>query len=571
MALHPLDILHLSDIHAGDGELVDEDGKTSVPKAERAKQLGRLSTYITSLSVKPSYVIVSGDITIKGQLDGMVSFRAWLYKHIESGHLPDSSKIMIVPGNHDVTRRTRISTPDIDRFRNFWSEFGTSFPHATILGLDPPVELAHLASTSDTNGVVGGIQTSIKDGRLSLTRSYPFLFDPEQRVFIFAFNSAYACGVPLPPDKEILDPLVALQRMQASQGTGTQMIDALIDRYLDSLVIDAGLITDEQLQNFARCVSHLQEHYGSIFTTSTKIAVLHHHISHLWRQQLELKTFEATIDASQLKQALIETSFDVVLHGHKHTNHVGIEGGLIPISANSRFNPLCVISSGTVGGYPRLNDHQSFILLRLNGGDVRRTEMVITEIPIRETASPREAMIDESTTYNAPLAPRMPNLHDLREVKALVDQFVVESCARELKDSKGAQSRKASPGLKHKSLFSGAIRYECYGMLVNGGVRTFYEVILATEKLGFRTISRLHWLVTDVLSDNRVKQKIVVIIGNLEGTHYSEATETGEIAASIVRLRDFLDPAIKSGSVDIRECKVTQDDVNEISKRLVRN
>jgi hypothetical protein len=34
MPLDPIDILHLSDIHAGEGELVDEDGKTRVPKAE---------------------------------------------------------------------------------------------------------------------------------------------------------------------------------------------------------------------------------------------------------------------------------------------------------------------------------------------------------------------------------------------------------------------------------------------------------------------------------------------------------------------------------------------------------
>jgi 3',5'-cyclic AMP phosphodiesterase CpdA len=568
MALQSLDILHLSDIHAGNGELVDEDGKSSVPKAERIKQLGRLSTYITSLSVKPNYVVVSGDITIKGQLDGMEIFRAWLYNHIATDHLPEPSKIIIVPGNHDVARRTRVEQPDVERFRNFWNEFGTSFPHATIPDLDPPVDLSALLSTADPSGVVGGIKIITKHGRQSLAHSYPFLFDPEQRLFIFAFNSAHACGVPLAPDSEILTALQALQRLQPSSSTAGQLIGDVTARYLDSLIIDAGLITDEQLRIFARCVAFLRKKYTETFDTSTKIAVLHHHIGHLWKQQLELKTFEATIDASQLKQALIETSFDVVLHGHKHTNHVGIEGGLIPVSSNSRFSPLCVISSGTVGGYPRLNDHQSFVLLHLKGGDARRTEMVITEVPIRDTASPREAMIDEAKKYNAPLTPRIPNLHDLKEVKVLVDQFVVQGCAQELSKSTGVSSRRASPGVKHKSLFSPVIRYECYGMLVDGDVRTFYEVILATEKLGFRTISRLHWLVTEVLSGARVKQRIVVIIGNLEGTHYSEAIEPGEIGESIARLREFLAPAVKSGSVEIRECIVKQSDINAINKHM---
>lgn len=140
----------------------------------------------------------------------------------------------------------------------------------------------------------------------------------------------------------------------------------MLEAYLDSLVVDAGLITDAQLSYFARITSRLRTKYGTQFNDATKIAVLHHHVGHLWKQQLELKTFESTIDAAQLKQALIETSFDVVLHGHKHTNHVGLDGALIPISDKTRFNPLCVVSGGTVGGNPRLNDRQTFKLLQLS-------------------------------------------------------------------------------------------------------------------------------------------------------------------------------------------------------------
>lgn len=154
----PVTILHISDIHAGSGELIDEDGKTSIPGAERAKQLSRLSSYIENFAKTPDFVIVSGDITIKGQPDGLEIFRSWLYQHMEAGNLPPPARVILVPGNHDVTRRMRISQSDATRFQNFWNAFGLSFPHAHIPGLDPPLDLSgfDLNPISENSSVASG-------------------------------------------------------------------------------------------------------------------------------------------------------------------------------------------------------------------------------------------------------------------------------------------------------------------------------------------------------------------------------------------------------------------------------
>jgi 3',5'-cyclic AMP phosphodiesterase CpdA len=58
---------------------------------------------ISRLPRKPDFVIVSGDITIKGDRQGMDDFKAWLFTNIEANNLTSPERIVRVPGNHDVT------------------------------------------------------------------------------------------------------------------------------------------------------------------------------------------------------------------------------------------------------------------------------------------------------------------------------------------------------------------------------------------------------------------------------------------------------------------------------------
>ena len=556
-------ILHLTDIHAGPGELVDEDGKVSIKGAERMKQLPRLSNYISALARKPDYVIISGDIAIKGRKEGMETFRDWLLQHVKLGHLPPTKQILIVPGNHDVARQIRIDQTSTGRFRDFWNAFGTTFPHAHIPDIDPSLDPAPQINLA-ARQPIGGIKATTKNGRSVIKSSYPFVLDLQRDVLIFLFNSAHACGIPLPPDKNILDPIDAFIGSQPS-GSASSLHKAR-EAYLDSLIIDAGLITDPQLTYFSQLMQHMRKKLGGRFEQITKIAVLHHHVTHLWKQQLELKNFESTVDASHLKQALIENSFDIVLHGHKHTNHVGIDGALIPVSEATKFNPLCIVSGGTVGGHPRVGDFQTFKIIDLHGQQGPRTKAVISEVPIRETANPANAIRDESKIFHAPISQKLPLLHDINSVKNALDEYVLKRCSPELDDNVGVRGKETSEKTYNSQLFSPALRYRCHSFVDDGTKKTFYEVILATEKIGFRTLSRIHWLVTDVLGAKQSNNRVVLVIGNLQDTHYSEATSPNEIEESINMLRKDLAPAIDSARLELRDYKVSQAEIIEASR-----
>jgi len=172
----------------------------------------------------------------------------------------------------------------------------------------------------------------------------------------------------LSPNQYIIDTLQSLEHLHHGSDEARRLQE-VSNAYLDTLIADAGLIGEEQIQYFIKVMSYFRDVLNTHYDRLTKIAILHHHIGHIWEQDLELKSFEAIVDAAQLKTALIANDFDFVLHGHKHINYVGLDASLIPISENRALNPLCIVSGGTVGGYPRLNDKQTFKLLQLDGNN----------------------------------------------------------------------------------------------------------------------------------------------------------------------------------------------------------
>lgn len=560
-------ILHLTDIHAGKGELADEDGKTGIPKAERLKQLERLSGYLAAMP-KPDFVVVSGDISIRGDRGGLERFKAWLEREINNGVLPGPERFLLVPGNHDVTRRKRQAEPESVRFAAFSEIFGNSFPHAHIPGHDPSLCIP-AATELGSSGLFGGISTSTSLGLVILEKSQPFILDIDCEVLIFGFNSAHACGVPLPPDPKILGPLEAA--VEILSGDLKEALIKAREAYLDSQVIDAGLLTDQQLDYFNKLMSMFRLYLGSKFDRLTKIAVLHHHIGHLWEQQLETRQFEATVDAAQLKQALTEHGFDLVLHGHKHTNHVGLDGSLIPVDRAKRFSPLCIVSGGTIAGHPRLNDTQSFKLITLAGSKGPRTRAQVRQVPLKPAANPAVIIANEEKIFNVPLSSRLPDLHAVQPLKERLDADLLERLAPELAAANGQKAERVLL-TNDASKFAPSLRYRCHSSLEHDGKRLFYEIIQATQKLGFGVISRVHWLVSDAASPcaNGATTAVVLLIGNLENTHFSEALSDGEVSRSIDELCVGLEPAIASGQVEVRRYAYCQHEVMKINLEIIK-
>ncbi|WP_449394731.1 hypothetical protein [Devosia riboflavina] len=282
---------------------------------------------------------------------------------------------------------------------------------------------------------------------------------------------------------------------------------------------------------------------------------------------MKLKQFEATIDASQLKQALTEHSFDMVLHGHKHTNHVGIDGSLIPVDSNERFSPLCIVSGGTIAGYPRLNDTQSFKIIKLAGTSGPRTRAEVVEVPLKAAANPRAAIKANSRIFHLPLSSRLPSLHDVAPVKLNLDRDLLKRLAPELEAHAGTLSTHVSLPSHNEEAFAPSLRYRCHSLLETGGTKYFYEVVQATSRIGFGVVSRVHWLVTDVtaMTKSGSDVRVILLIGNLEKTHFSEIVEENEVLISIENLRrDFL-PAINSGFLEVRTHLYSQEDAAQLN------
>ena len=118
----------------------------------------------------------------------------------------------------------------------------------------------------------------------------------------------------------------------------------------------------------------------------------------------------------------------------------------------------------------------------------------------------------------------------------------------------------------HKAnLFSPGLRYRCHTFLDDGNTKTLFEVILATEWLRFQTLARIHWLVTDVLGEDPTRRRVIVVIGNLENTHYSEAKLPNEVAESIETLRGRFVPGVKAKLLEFRSYAISQEEINQIS------
>jgi 3',5'-cyclic AMP phosphodiesterase CpdA len=405
-------LLHLSDIHAGEGEFIDQDVKYYLPSAARERMIDRLGSYIAALPKKPDFVIVSGDITLRGDRKGLEDVRDWLIAMVKGNLFPSYERIILTPGNHDPTHRVPNGPKeDEERYGNLFAAFGLVFPHAFLPGWDPTLK-ANKPDFTATKQFFGGIEPVTRLDKVELLSSYPFLLDLETDILIFAFNSSLACGVfTTPPHLEPLRKF--LEAAKKADPGESESISKLLKLLEDSALVDAGVIGRKQLDYFADLMNRMRNELKHRWRKLTKIAVLHHHVSHLWNEQLELKLFEAVVDAHELKQFLIQQEFDFVLHGHKHTNNVSLDASLIPLLKKQIYHPLCIVSGGTVGGMPRPGDTQTFKLIEFKGKKGPRSEAIVREVPLKRVAAPKNVITGESKVYHVPLAKRTSRRHTI--------------------------------------------------------------------------------------------------------------------------------------------------------------
>jgi 3',5'-cyclic AMP phosphodiesterase CpdA len=555
-------ILHLSDLHLGGGELRDEDMKLTVPEAERRRLVDRLRSYLRALPHQPDIVCITGDIANRGDPSGFDSFMSWVAPLVDDGVLPEPGRFLITPGNHDVSRA--LSSPAA-RFTRF-CDVARAFPHAYVPGLDPPQQ-PHFALGT---GLQGGLVTDEKLGKITVVKSEPYLYDPDSRVLVYAFNSSLACGVYPDESQHLLDGIDRAIGLAGSDSALTRSLAELRESAATNLLLDAGLVGDSQLEYFEGIMSSMKAALGTAWHQVTKLAILHHHVNPIWRQQLELKPFESIIDAAQVKRALTEFGFDMVLHGHKHQNGVSVDATVVPTSAGRSPDPIAIVSGGTVCGHPALNDRQTFKVVLLDRSR-RRESAVVEEYPLLDTADYGTTMRKERRVYQLPLADRIPDLHDDSSLKTLLDKKLL---AEGISDLPGAVAHTIGGETVlsgNSDLVSEHARYRFATIRETATECIVVDVFLSSSRLDFRQRARIHWMLADVRHLREVTAKptrVRVVIGNVADTSFSREREVGEISSSIKDLRHAFAPAVEAGLLEIVERPVTQSDIDDLDQTI---
>jgi 3',5'-cyclic AMP phosphodiesterase CpdA len=556
-------LLHLTDLHLGKGQERPDDVKSTIPYAERRKIVERLGDYLRALPERPTFVCVTGDVTNRGDPGGFDEFMEWVEPLIVDGVLPKSERFLITPGNHDVQRADDMAS----RFAAFYG-LARAFPHAHIPGHDP--EPSDNPKFDGTATFAGGVYTRKALGKVEVRRNEPFLFDRDARLLLFAFNSSLACGVYPRESQEMLDEVDKALDLAEDDTALKRQVTKLRERAANDLLVDAGLVGDDQLRYFERVMQKARDALGADWSRITKIALLHHHVNPIWRQQLELKPFESIIDAAQLKQALTAFRFDIVLHGHKHQNGVSLDARVVPTTDGRSPDPVAIVSGGTVCGLPAPDDRRTFKVLRFKRLGTRESASV-TEFPLLETADPAEAMRSEGRQYQLPLADRIPELHDDERLKHVIDKKLLEDAIPTNPPPSARTDGGDTSLLGDAELVAQTARYKFASVVHTQTRRLYFDVFLAASRLDFRQRARIYWMLSDVKrseSSDGIKPGVCVVIGNLAATNFSRERTPGEISTSVQVLKDWFAPALDSELLQVIECKLVQGDLDALAQSI---
>lgn len=342
-------VLHLSDLHFSKNVEEDMDVKVPVLLNTKSEKIDKFKEYIKSLPAKPDYVVVSGDITQKGEIDGFNLFNDFIVDLIKKGKLPPVDRFIIVPGNHDV--KAGISINETQRWDDFKRIIGNKYLVPWIVGVDASYDtmttLIDKILEKDTL-IQGGI---VQDPDTGERNSIPFLLDKERKVIFYAFNSSLLSHTKI--NDEMVSEIINFVKKYKNEEKDFMR---LVEKYENEMAIDPARIIGDEIKLFTYCIKKIKNVLQDDYNNFLKIAVLHHHIAPISCSE-EVKKFELLINAGIFKKTLVDCEFNVVLHGHKHWNEVYWD------TAISGGGALLVISGGTICGMPSKNKKSGFYLL----------------------------------------------------------------------------------------------------------------------------------------------------------------------------------------------------------------
>lgn len=253
LRLRPPSILHISDLHFGERSVLGDDLSASRLFEDATEAISREGVR------SPDIVVISGDLSDTGHPDEFrqaACFIAELRRLLGIG----AGALVVVPGNHDVYRRS----PEEERLRPFSRLLRTAY--------------------------------SASDGP-SLSVRYPYLPDDGQLTLD-----------EVPADGDALLSMTVLPH----HGVAIAGLNSVISQQDE--MWDYGRVSTNQIRYVKRQFTALE----GPSTGCLRIAVLHHHIFEVpsvFRHTLHPRT---VFNQAHLLEALLECEVRLVFHGHMH-------------------------------------------------------------------------------------------------------------------------------------------------------------------------------------------------------------------------------------------------------------
>ncbi len=340
-------ILHLTDLHLGEGaEQQIGDNKTGIhvemPKRDDIykETLKKISKHLIDTNQKLDSVIISGDITKYNREDGFKMLDSVLNELGDKK--PNNNKIIILPGNHDVT----------------WGEENRDEKYK------------HFIKYIRGKGYITPYLDECEDPTNTL--KCDILNIDDYNIQIVPINTSNYCGTSR-----------SLKSVNSSEETKIKNAVLSVEKgrafweELEKIRLhDISRVSKKQFIHLQKIIEEKTTKKEGLL----RIAVTHHHIAPVSTYE-EFKTFESVTNVGDLSNFLREYNFSAILHGHKHKQSVHWK--LLP-DYSKTFNdyedekPILIVSGATL---PE-NTHDKDDIIRLIKINNNNQSQTIEIIPI---------------------------------------------------------------------------------------------------------------------------------------------------------------------------------------------
>lgn len=376
--------LHLTDLHLGHDQPIDDVKTPVIPSSERAQRvdsiadtLSALGDYMTERGQRLEAIIISGDITTKGTADGF-SMLPELLDKLGPAMPATHRRVVVVPGNHDIEQGAPPGSGQ--RYANFIELVRNQGYTA------PPIEGQDFATDGHVKELRRHYLLDLEAGWLILPINCANYYGTYQDL-TSEFDSAWASMLAgLPKDSE--------QRLALENGLARLRFS------------DVARISKAQFKGLHSILKDAEHEARQVKDLLVRIAVIHHHLLPVSDDE-ELKAFETLTNLGALRTFLAQQKIQILAHGHKHSRLVYWDH-IFPPSGPPREHRVLVLAGETVKGN-RVKD-EIVQLLDLHAGD-HAPRLAVTTLPRCQTP--------------VQVADRKPDIFDLWDAAPISDAMTV--------------------------------------------------------------------------------------------------------------------------------------------------